>query len=1014
MTIASPLAAALDRAVRHVRTLAGDPLAAVAIVTPTRANAQLAFRAYASGFPSIRVTFEPADALIDRLGRHALRTARLRAAPVGFAEAALRAALDAEPPSPDPIAATRATVRRPAWLAALARAADTLDRAGVGAAELAALPPTLDPHQRDLLAWIVRTVSAAREAARVRGAGDVARAAEALLRDAASVPEHLRLGGVVTLGDGALARSSFDALRALFAAVPVAHVAVPPFDALPPAPLGLRAAAPEAALIIEAGAAAGERALGALQRREAAALDGSVVFAATADEAREITEAVRVVSAAIRRGTPLDRIAIALPDPATVSLLAEALGRAHIDATWLVGPPLAQTPPGRLLTGLLALHGGSARARDWYGLLRTPGLMRSPLLAPLAPVGRSRWRRLLGEANAAPDTATLLRDLARRRDALGDPASPEAGGVEGEGDDAATAEEIARERAALASLHAVIEAVQHLADGLPAIAPLGAHGRGWRAALDSLVATPSAASRQLERVLEGFGPGDVGAPLGRADAGALLSQALTATQALEGALSDPAVRVVPPMALLGADVDLVCVLGLNEGRFPREISDDPLLPDAVIAALDVGREAPRLVPASALADAERRRFFAAVSAPRRELWLSAPRSELMEARPAVPSALLLEALGTLRGERIGYTALGATAIRVGGRDVFHPGDARAAVSASEALLARVSAGREAARGPGAAPAALDALRTHPWASRVARLYRAIERLHRPIGGAAPAVDAWSGRVDPTGLSHPADGSAPVASHVLAEAIASQSAYFLTRVLGAWRPKWLRDPGLASSAWAVNRWVVAAITRAAEASPEDPASALGAALDEVIAEERALPGDAAGADVAVARALAEARLAALRAEDPRLVPGPRARFSGDALTDDAPWQLAGAGAHASAGRVVAWEQDGSKTSLSRHPERALRAGLEALALARRDGTAPQAAARAANGEEIKAPPAEVVAARVSEAWARVSRGVWLVEGALALHHEAADPTSRSAPDLEVLAGLCFPAPPEVDP
>ncbi|MCB9733927.1 MAG: hypothetical protein H6745_15115 [Deltaproteobacteria bacterium] len=1004
-----PLAAALDDAIRRVRELAGDPLGAVAVLTPTRANAQLAFRAHASAFPSIRVAFEPADALIERLGRHALRGGAVRVAPTGFVEAAIRAALDSEPPADDPIAATRATVRLPVWLPALAGAVDALERAGVGAAEVAALPDAVDPLRRDLIAFLLRAVAAAREAAGVCGDGGAARAAQALLASGADLPEHLAVAGVVTLGDGALSRASYDALRALFGRVPVVHAAVPPFDALPAAPLGLRAAAPGAP-IVHAAAAAGALALGALQRGEACALDGSVVFAATADEAREIAEAVRVVKRAIASGTPLDRIAIALPDAATVGVLAAALDRAHIDATWLVGPPLAQTPPGRLLAAVLELPGGAARAPAWYALLKTPGLPRSPLLAPLAPTGRARWRRLLGEANAAPDTRALLAELARVRERVA--ASPVAIGsaedLDGADGPAVPPSPEARERelAAVTSLHGAIAAIQSLADGLPAVATLEEHARAWRAALDALVATPTPASRQIERVLDGFG--GAGPPLGADAARALLLQTLGARQALEGAVADPAIRVVPPMALLGADVDVVCVLGLNEGRLPRTIEDDPLLPDALIAALDAGRAEPRLVPAAALADAERRRFAAAVSAARRELWLSTPRSDLLEARPAVPSALLLDALATLRGERVGYADLERVLVPTGGRDVFHPPEARDAISASEALLARTAAGRAAAGGPAATAGALDAVRTHPWAGRVARLYRAIDRLHRPLDGEEPVVDAWTGRLDAPGLAHPADGAGPVAARVLAQAIADQGSYLATHLLGAWRPRWLSDPGLASGPWTVSRWVVEAIARAAAASPDAPEAGLAAALDAIVAEERALAGDADAAEVAVARALAEAQLARITDRYPDLVPGPPATFAGASLTDGVPWCLAGAGSHAGAGQVVAWSRERSRERLKAKPERALAAGLEALALERASGEPTTAVARASDGDEVRAPGSADVSARVSRAWARVAAGVWLADGDLALHRERPPKDAPPSDRLEVLAAACLAA------
>ena len=72
-------------------------------------------------------------------------------------------------------------------------------------------------------------------------------------------------------------------------------------------------------------------------------------MARTPDDVRETVEAVREVRRAVQRGVPLDRIAIALPDGRQRSALEEALARAALPTTWLVGVVASELPPARLL-----------------------------------------------------------------------------------------------------------------------------------------------------------------------------------------------------------------------------------------------------------------------------------------------------------------------------------------------------------------------------------------------------------------------------------------------------------------------------------------------------------------------------------------------------------------------------------------------------------------------------------------------------------------------------------------
>ncbi|PKN54587.1 MAG: hypothetical protein CVU56_25705, partial [Deltaproteobacteria bacterium HGW-Deltaproteobacteria-14] len=319
MTIASPLrslGAAVSAAIADVRGRAGDRLAPVVVVTPMRANAQLVERSLAAHGAYIRVYFEPAAELVTAIGREALLGTALRTEPAGWLEATLHHALP-ELAAAGALGRHGATVSRATWIPALAQAVGALEGAEVEPAALRAIRGDGLSDRADLLAAVLERVAAERDREGLSGPGAFARAA----RDAVAagrLPSPWGGAGFVVLGDGALPYGVHAALRAVFAGRPTTRLALPPFEPLPPAPCGLRSAAAEAPVL-----AIAPRAVGALGHLQAhlftagaplGADDDSVCFAATPDDVRETTEAVRVVQAAIDARTPLDRLAIAVPD----------------------------------------------------------------------------------------------------------------------------------------------------------------------------------------------------------------------------------------------------------------------------------------------------------------------------------------------------------------------------------------------------------------------------------------------------------------------------------------------------------------------------------------------------------------------------------------------------------------------------------------------------------------------------------------------------------------------------
>ncbi len=962
----------LRRAIDELRAAIGQPHAAIAVIAPMHASAELARQALAETGGFIRIELETPGALIARIGRLGHPGAfdpTLRPEPPGWLEATL-AAIVPMLAARGALAPYAATLCRPVWIPSLAEALSELEHAEIAPATLDALSddPDLAAHAR-VLATLLREVHAARAAEHLLDPRAATARARALIATD-TLPASARFDGYVVLGDGTLPRDLFLALSSLLARRPTRRLALHPLEHLAPAPFGLRLAAGDAPTIAVAPHARG--ALGHVQAQlyrappPATAPDDSLTLAATPDEVREIGEAIRVVQRHLQAGTPLSRIAIALPDNATAHVLEDALARAQIPATWLVGPPLSRSTPARFLALALALAADAPTVQTWYELVRHPGVIPAMRAHGNAIHGIARWRHLLSTCGATSGTARIVHALTVHPEVTAAP------------DDLPLL-------AARDSLIATLTAFESELDRLPVTARLAEHARALASLLERHQ-PPSPVRAQLLRFLRTWGTGEVGPPLTRAQLGHLLSAALESTQVLRGALTDRAIRVVPPMALVGAELDLVCVLGLTEGRFPAPAREHPLLPDRLVAALvGPGGEA-RLLAATERADLERRRFAAALGAATRCAWLSTPQSDLLEARPGVPSSLLLEVASARAGHRVSYRELADTLVVTGARDVFAPEDPAHAVSAAEHLLARL--GRDPQAG-------LDALAAHPWARRLLRLYRAIDRFHHPRADAPPVLDAWSGLLDPT-LPHPAHPDAPdVLPHLLAQALVQPTDYLFRRVIGAYRPSWLGGKNAPTDTWVLARWAKKAIDLTL-ADPErartDLDGAFASALDAVIAQElRHRPGEAA--EGAIAKALITADWARVRADVGRLVAARQVPLDGLPIADDLPWRLSGSSAHIHAHTVEAWTEE--KQAAKKNPHKLAALELQALALTHAGTSISHAILRDVKGHQstrkdwAQALPGEARAALV-----RIREARWPVAGThFRLHREPLEDDDR---------------------
>ena len=220
------------------------------------------------------------------------------------------------------------------------------------------------------------------------------------------------------------------------------------------------------------------------------------------------------------------------------------------------------------------------------------------------------------------------------------------------------------------------------------------------------------------------------------------------------------------MGLLGGDFDRVMVLSAVQGSLPRDIREDPLLPDDLVAQLGRGLE-----DSKARRLHERRRFRALVAATSGHLWVSVPRVEMLEGRPLLPSSLVLEELGCT------YSGLRAQMTRWGSRAQVVLHNPKRAVDGTEALLARPR------------PDRASILVTHRWARRMMAYEMSTDRV---AAGGSPC--AWTGAVS----SRPLPAS-PVAPNDLGWQLQDLGAALLRHV-GAWPVKRLTDHWDPTGAW----------------------------------------------------------------------------------------------------------------------------------------------------------------------------------------------------------------------
>jgi len=810
----------------------------------------------------LRIRFTEPDILVRQIGEPALIRAGRQPEPPGWLEATVARAVAG--PAFETIPGLPIEyverIRQPGWLASLAKAVERLEGAGVRAEQLERVEHDHDLPLRQLLAALLRSVEVARAADRVYGFGAIGDSALEVVR-ARQVPRMVAADEViVAYGDRTLAPRAFDALRAWFGARPGLRLAFSPHEAAPASETGLRIAAKSYRVVdghsdAKPVLARSQRCLFADEREgieSAGEVTTEVRFIRALDEVREVREVVRVVLEALRDGAPLDGVAIALTSTSRSAALQRELEAARVPASIIAGPPLASAGAARALLGAFELNGASVSPEALHQLLQ------HPRVRPVGPGGlplktRARWRRLLTRIGSVRGFGAIVTGLKAARAA------------------AVAEDPDHRDRRAMDDLLTVIGRLEEDVK-LPAEGHWSTYQARFRAFARAWLRN-GPASRRIVELLEGRAA-SVGAPLDATLALELLRARLEREPLTRGSVGEPAVRVVPPLALVGSRFHTVIVSGLTDTEFPAPPKGDTILSDDLVAALNAQFGA-RLESSVIGDDLERRRLAAIVGAAYQRLVFTIPRSQLMDGRELQPSPYLSEltaALGRGRGPDAVAAFTSDAKVNAVGTTV----DPSEAVNEVEFELAQLS------QDPRAAVSSLTA-RAMPRGLLAAAVAR--DRVRASLATEEPVLlDEHTGFIPPA-LIHDELFQIASSSRALRELIEEPMKYFFRRVLGAWPPRQFPTP--------TDPWSVKAAARLLSSAAEsvDPNSARWSdGFDEALEVAKAAAAETIDADLhdVLAATLAATRTewsAAL--ETVQRVSSPAAEVARD---DDLPWKL----------------------------------------------------------------------------------------------------------------------------
>jgi ATP-dependent helicase/nuclease subunit B len=386
----------------------------------------------------------------------------------------------------------------------------------------------------------------------------------------------------------------------------------------------------------------------------AAADRTKIVVASDADD--EVRVAVRAAIDAVRRGTPLDRIAFLYASAEPYARLAhEHLAAAGIETNGSAVVPLAARMAGRVLLDLLALPERGFRRQDVFAWLSSAPLLRDGRWAPTVA-----WERLSRDAGivAGRDHWDVrLAGFADERDAQADAAEADPDQLEWKVNRFRNNARRARELR-----NFVLSLIDDMASAVARSRRWAEHAQWAQRRFDELLgglrdreSWPDVERKAADRVeaairrlaaLDG-----IEGPVGLDVFARTLALELESDIGRVGRMGE-GILVGPVSLGIGLDLDLVVVLGLAEGTFPAPVREDSLLPDHERDA--AGDE---LVPRRARVARQHRELLAALAGASRHV-LGVPRGDLRRSSERVPSRWVLDIASALAGKRLWADDLG--------------------------------------------------------------------------------------------------------------------------------------------------------------------------------------------------------------------------------------------------------------------------------------------------------------------------------------------------------------------
>lgn len=343
--------------------------------------------------------------------------------------------------------------------------------------------------------------------------------------------------------------------------------------------------------------------------------DETIECFSASGEALEAIEMARHLQRAAASGVRFDEIAVLLRSPMrSQPLVTEALRRANIPAYFSQGTQRPDAPGRAFLTLLHCVHEGlpASRFGEYLSLGQLPETVESA----------TGWERLIAEASVLGGVPRWQRRLQALRDQI----HRRYEGAEQE-DKSRLGERLER-----------LDALRDFAiPVLDALGKLPRHGT-WVEWLEHLEALAELTLRDPESVVELLDQlrplGETG-PVELSDVIQLLEAHLLTFQREPAGDRYGKVFVGTIEEARGRSFRIVCLPGLNEGLFPRVISEDPLLLNHYRSALKSG------LPL-ACEEGEKLLLHTAVACASEKLIVSYSRLDLLSGRPRVLSLYAIE------------------------------------------------------------------------------------------------------------------------------------------------------------------------------------------------------------------------------------------------------------------------------------------------------------------------------------------------------------------------------------